>query len=238
MRKSFYILLLFLASSPALFAQRYFVMDSPIKNISIYGNTDKDTAISFTYQITYHGNNPSDSFSGYIKTCYITRKDSTLRTYSDSPRIYNIRHNHSQVLKVIINTLGSHAFNNGGNNIVIAWPTGTVANNLQVVYAKDSSKNLVGHIVLKGLTGISEGPASFDPLLIYPNPASQSLQLSLKNELIRLKSLAIFDIKGRKVYHSGADVRTIDVGTLPAGLYILQVISADNRIAKYEFIKQ
>lgn len=239
MKKSFYIFIAFLLTSVCIRAQqRYFIMDSPIKNISVQGTSEKDTSLSFTYSVMYHGTSASDSFHGYITTCYFTRSDSTIRWYTDSPAIYNIRHNQKATIKVIIDKLTMHSFNNGGNNIVVAWPTGTVADNKAAIYCKDSTKNLIGRIVLKGLTDIKESSTDFDPVSIYPNPAGQVLQVALKNDAIRIRTLTIFDLKGQKVYTGNSNFTTVDIGGLHTGVYILQVQTTDNRIAKYKFMKQ
>jgi hypothetical protein len=239
MKKSLYIFIAFLFGSfYAKAQQRYFIMDSPIKNIVINGTTTKDTSLSFTYTVMYHGTSSSDTFHGYITTCYFTRSDSTIRWYSDSPRIYSIPHNKIATIKVVINDLSTRTFNNGGNNIVVAWPTGTVADNKAGVYCKDSTKNLIGRIVLKGLDDIKESSTDFDPVSVYPNPAGQTLQVALKNESIKIRSLTIFDLKGQKVYSSDSNLNSIDIGGLHTGIYILQVQSGDNRIAKYKFMKQ
>lgn len=239
MKKSFYIFIAFLASCfYAEAQQRYFIMDSPIKNISVQGTSDKDTSLSFTYSVMYHGTSASDTFHGYITTCYFTRSDSTIRWYSDSPQVYNIAHNQKKTIQVIIHHLTSQSFNNGGNNIVIAWPTGTVADNKAAIYCKDSTKNLLGRIVLKGLDDIKESSTDFDPVSIYPNPAGQVLQIALKNDAIRVRTLTIFDLKGQKVYYSNSNLSSIDIASLHTGIYILQVQTADDRIAKYKFMKQ
>lgn len=239
MKKSLYIFIVLLAACTyARAQQRYFIMDSPIKNIAVQGTATKDTSLSFTYTVMYHGTSPSDSFYGYITTCYFTRSDSTIRWYTDSPSIYKIHNNKIATIKVVIDNLTTRSFNNGGNNIVIAWPTGTVADNKAAVYCRDSTKNLIGRIVLKGLDDIKESTTDFDPVSIYPNPAGQVLQVALKNDAIRIKSLTIFDLKGQKVYNSDSNLNSIDIGGLRTGVYILQVQTADNRIAKYKFMKQ
>ncbi|MEO6177240.1 MAG: leucine-rich repeat domain-containing protein [Flavobacterium circumlabens] len=72
---------------------------------------------------------------------------------------------------------------------------------------------------------------------IYPNPAQNVLNISIKNDII-IKSLAIYDILGQLVIAvpNAENVSTIDVSKLRTGNYILK-IKTDNGTSGVKFIK-
>ncbi len=72
-------------------------------------------------------------------------------------------------------------------------------------------------------------------LYIYPNPASSELKI-YSNTVISLKSFCIYDVPGRKLIEqlfapSGVPY-TIDLTTLPAGVYVLKIITNRGEVNK------
>jgi hypothetical protein len=88
------------------------------------------------------------------------------------------------------------------------------------------------------ITGIDPLPESYEEngLLIYPNPASDKIQVVMeKNNISHWK---IHDKFGREVLrgHTGTTKNfTIDVQTLASGLYILQLENKDKQLHSARF---
>ncbi|TCN55545.1 T9SS C-terminal target domain-containing protein [Flavobacterium circumlabens] len=72
---------------------------------------------------------------------------------------------------------------------------------------------------------------------IYPNPAQNVLNISIKNDAT-IKSIAVYDVLGQLVIAvpNAVDVSTIDVSKLRTGNYILK-IKTDNGTSGVKFIK-
>ncbi len=71
---------------------------------------------------------------------------------------------------------------------------------------------------------------------LYPNPATDQVQLTLKTALTQTAELLIFDAEGRMVKTATLLPQTInqalDVKDLPAGQYVLHIVEGTNRAAK------
>ncbi len=77
-------------------------------------------------------------------------------------------------------------------------------------------------------------------LKLYPNPASSVMQLDLTGLTVPVKSITITNIEGKVVSYvtnATTKINTIDVSTLPAGLYILQVQTEKGNISKKFTVK-
>jgi hypothetical protein len=75
-------------------------------------------------------------------------------------------------------------------------------------------------------------------LKVFPNPVTQTLFLSTEqqpwwgNQYLH----QIINLDG-KIIHSGALKKEIDVGTLPAGVYLLRIMDGIDIYAQTRFIK-
>lgn len=77
-----------------------------------------------------------------------------------------------------------------------------------------------------------ENAYTANSLTVYPNPVKDVLNVSTTG-LLNDTVTAIYDLTGRQVLYGKLSENTINVSTLPTGIYILKI---DNRIAK--FVKQ
>lgn len=89
--------------------------------------------------------------------------------------------------------------------------------------------------VIPGGMGLAE--AGFGNLLLYPNPASGSVFLSLP-EKVQTYDLEVFNMRGERVlFHRQLIGQRRELPALPAGLYLLRVsydrISTTLRLIKY-----
>jgi hypothetical protein len=83
------------------------------------------------------------------------------------------------------------------------------------------------------ITGINEN--LFHGLLeVYPNPAADMLQISVKDKSIAKFSLLIYDMNGRAVKSASAENSTmnVDVSALPCGTYVAEVNAGDKKLRK------
>jgi len=75
---------------------------------------------------------------------------------------------------------------------------------------------------------------AIDPKLeIYPNPASG--RLAVIDDLIQ--SVRIIDNQGSLILEATKELHTIDVSDLKSGMYYLQIMYKDGRIARNKIIK-
>jgi hypothetical protein len=87
-------------------------------------------------------------------------------------------------------------------------------------------------------TGISTVPSI--KLNIYPNPASETIQLNLEEPVFNMGSLSIYAVNGIEMFNSkinSIDTKSIDVSNLPPGIYYLIVNSPISGYSQ-PFIKQ
>lgn len=99
----------------------------------------------------------------------------------------------------------------------VRWSDGSAANPRTITV--NGNATYVAHFV--SLTGIDD-PAS-EPLILYPNPASEWVNISVAEP----GEVSILDVTGRTVLtqtirQSGAQTITLDVSTLPDGLYFVK----------------
>jgi hypothetical protein len=78
---------------------------------------------------------------------------------------------------------------------------------------------------------------------LYPNPARSIVTLEFNNQLAGEYNFTLLNTEGRivlqknKVYNNGFSISTIDVASLPAGIYLLQIKNGENIITK-KVVKQ
>jgi hypothetical protein len=128
------------------------------------------------------------------------------------------------------------------NNFVIDWEApgaGTgevrfyaagVAANGNFSNSGDGSASLASPVVLdEMLVGSRENSELFKSLSIFPNPVGNELSLRIQSPASGAYQLRLLDVQGRPLIErrlalsAGKQVQTIDVATLPAGIYALHL---------------
>jgi len=108
-------------------------------------------------------------------------------------------------------TVKSYAYNNTPNTAIVTGDKGTS-------------------------TGISEVSAT-DVFRLSPNPASDYLQVkNLKSEPVQIKILSMTGVT--VIEATLSESTTLDIRTLPAGLYFLSLSNSNNESYSQRFIKQ
>ena len=82
--------------------------------------------------------------------------------------------------------------------------------------------------------GINEYSSVTNDLLIYPNPASDVINISVKNLKNAKASITMYDAKGKAVrsYLTTDSNLSIDRGNLRSGIYFVDVIVGNQRLSK------
>ena len=109
---------------------------------------------------------------------------------------------------------------------------GVFINNAQVTVADLQADNGVVHVidaVLLPAIVSTEEPFLAERVRVFPNPASGQFQLELPESLAGKAAIFLFGMEGKLLrnWNSQGQVDRFDVGTLPAGTYLLQVKSGD-----------
>lgn len=76
-------------------------------------------------------------------------------------------------------------------------------------------------------------------LKAYPNPAENQLTLELPGD--GLYNLLITDLSGKRLFEQKAvpaGLRQLDISTLPAGMYLLQVQQASGEVQNMRIVKK
>lgn len=74
-----------------------------------------------------------------------------------------------------------------------------------------------------------------NPVLIYPNPARETIQILSNNEI---KSVSVFNLNGVEIFKKKGNISSFDVSGLPPGLYITKIESAGEKMYIRKFSKQ
>ncbi len=94
-----------------------------------------------------------------------------------------------------------------------------------------SNDNVVNTMSSSGNVGIEEA------IQIFPNPTSNNLQIKLKSGYNEMHAIRILDVHGRVVDNFLYSPGTIDISSLPNGMYTVQYISSKHVFSK-NIIKQ
>ncbi|GEM_PF-2265873 len=84
------------------------------------------------------------------------------------------------------------------------------------------------------INSILETPKKAE-LTIFPNPTKDILQIAYPNEITEVR---IYDKVGQMHYHNSNNHEHISVSHLKSGLYLVEILYADGKIATSKFIKE
>lgn len=115
--------------------------------------------------------------------------------------------------------------------MIIKWPSGTV----DTIMNPAVNQRLT---VVEGDTLLGTGTMNSSDFSVYPNPASDLLNIKLGNSMAELKNIEIFDLNGRLVLSPSATNNTISVKNLSTGTYILLLKTTDGKKYTQKFLKK
>ena len=89
--------------------------------------------------------------------------------------------------------------------------------------------------------GILDVVKNADIWILYPNPATEKLNLESLEQNNKIESIEIIDITGKQIkmisYEDLSQTQSIDIADLQSGLYVLIINSDKSRVTK-KFVKQ
>ena len=71
--------------------------------------------------------------------------------------------------------------------------------------------------------------------VIYPNPATSVLNIKLSDNA-EINTIVITDLSGKKILEQNGNLKTINIENLATGMYVLEVVSGDNKMVE-KFVK-
>lgn len=90
-------------------------------------------------------------------------------------------------------------------------------------------------------TGINQVSTNLD-LTILPNPAQNQIKLMVADAALAVQQIEIFDVAGTKVISQtwqAATTNLIDIANLPKGIYFVQLLDAqNNQVGVKQFVKE
>jgi hypothetical protein len=95
---------------------------------------------------------------------------------------------------------------------------------------------LSGSVTVSNLSGISE--IDNNALIIYPNPVSDQLHISIEGKVQTQMTILISDMSGRVVLTNNTTSGTINVSSLANGVYVIKVNSEDKVYLKHITIQR
>jgi hypothetical protein len=149
-----------------------------------------------------------------------TLPSSVAPTYTVNLYVYELTGQHVQTLinDSIINA-GTYSFNYTALGLptgqyIFSLMTGDTAYNKKVIY--------MGGGMALGINEFTTGKAP----LIYPNPASSSLNIDYTG----LKRVDIIDLNGKKIKSLTTNDKTISITDVSTGYYLINVYSEQNKL--------
>jgi len=147
-----------------------------------------------------------------------------------------------QLLNSVIGTAGQF-FTSG--SISLSWTLGEVAvktlSNATLILNQGFQQPW--ELILDGSTTIQEPEINWS-VKAYPNPVRENLNVQFTLENSERFSMEILDITGKKIYQQEAEtimpdqVVRLDFSTYKEGIYILRVVSEDQKVQKIYKIRK
>ncbi|MBL4704224.1 MAG: T9SS type A sorting domain-containing protein [Flavobacteriales bacterium] len=112
-----------------------------------------------------------------------------------------------------------------------------IATNIFTVKANVTGTPYYTTLIETGVTttGIKENPLAYS-IRIFPNPANDQLNIVFPNDL-RIDEIVITDIWGKTILMENKNIETINISSLPNGIYLMKAKSQNILLYK-KFIKQ
>lgn len=92
-------------------------------------------------------------------------------------------------------------------------------------------------------TGMSKNESPIFNLVLYPNPATDAINLNFNAVYGSTSSLLVYNVVGKIVYNqqiklnAGNNTQVIDLKALPSGMFFAKIVTADKQVIQ-KFIKQ
>ncbi|MGY0392434.1 T9SS type A sorting domain-containing protein [Bizionia sp. KMM 8389] len=126
---------------------------------------------------------------------------------------------------------------------IVVSPTETATYEVIVSNGVNSDTDYVNVIITPCLSTDDFNEVSDLEMLVYPNPATQNLQIKVKGVSTEIP-IKIYDMLGRllqseswQFFNGGTDVKTLDVSRFPRGLILIKALVNNKEITKKILLK-
>ena len=101
---------------------------------------------------------------------------------------------------------------------------------------------LTNLLIQENLTaGVMDIANKADCWIVYPNPATDKINIESLDAAAEMKSIDVYDITGKRLksinYETFSQTESLDIADLPSGVYVLN-IQTDKSIITKKFVKQ
>ncbi|RMA57135.1 FG-GAP-like repeat-containing protein [Ulvibacter antarcticus] len=115
------------------------------------------------------------------------------------------------------------------DQVIVRWPSG----NVDVI---DNPNINEQHVIVEGSNPLAVTQFEIEGLRLFPNPASDVLNFSLKG--LENKPVTIIDLNGKVIKNTSiSSENDINVSSLDSGVYFVQ-LEIEKQVVSYKFLKQ
>ena len=107
----------------------------------------------------------------------------------------------------------------------------------EVMYYRLKQVDLDGTVSYSRIISIRQGAEAGLSLVIYPNPASEQLNLRLPASQ-KVNGVRVFSVSGAQVMSQEGELEWLDIKSLPTGVYVVEVRTLTGNVLRQRFIKQ
>ncbi|WP_250433529.1 FG-GAP-like repeat-containing protein [Hanstruepera flava] len=144
-------------------------------------------------------------------------------------QIRDVRSGEGFAFMSTINTHIGIGEDNSITKIIVRWPSGVI----DEILAPAINQPIT---IIEGENTLSTPDSTISDLIIYPNPAGNTLNIKSTND-ISDKIATVFDINGKRVLNKRLTNQTVDVSSLQSGLYFLR-IESNGKVLNRKFLKK
>lgn len=88
-----------------------------------------------------------------------------------------------------------------------------------------------------GATNIPEMDSQVSPVMLYPNPVNDILNLQYTPD-VTPKQIELYDLRGRLVRTQSKDLESLNLQGLPVGTYTMRVMLEDGKVFSDKVVKE
>ncbi len=208
---------------------------------AVIAYTDGEDQVRFP--LTY-GDSYSDTFSGSYESFGMTfDREGTVNVEADAYGTLitpDATYSNALRIQIVRNTTDYQDGTPSGSTVdtIYYWYAGDINFPVMTYFRNYSEGSLVGESVnyLTDDGSLAINNTEMASFKVYPNPASNSLNLTYDNQQVR--HIQIIDVQGRLVKQFSGKVERILTSNLTAGTYFVKITYENNTSKKAKFIKQ
>ena len=94
-----------------------------------------------------------------------------------------------------------------------------------------------GRLSYSRIVSIRHGIADVLSMIVYPNPATEQVHLQFSNQQ-RISRVRVYSVSGIQVINQDGAADVLEVGALPAGMYVVEATTASGQVLRQRFVKR